>query len=85
MVEPRHVHLVQRYVQIRSRTEQFQKRTHRRFRDHREMCRVVFMVYLFTVIAQIPATIHTVEPLASDLVHAQVTKDAHVCDVSWVC
>jgi len=81
MVESRHVHLVQRYVQTRSRAEWLQERTHRRFRDHGEVTRVVF-VHFLTVVAQIPGTIHTVEPLASDLVHAQVTKDVHVYDVS---
>ena len=80
MVEFIHLHLWG-YVQIHPRVEWFQASTYRRFRNHREMCRVV-SIHLFTVIAQILGTIHAVEPLPSNWIHTQIAKDVHVYNVS---
>ena len=79
-VELGHVHL-QGWVQIRSHVERSQERTYLRFRNHREMRCVVF-IYLFTVTAQIPGTIHTVEPLPSNEIYTQITEYVRVYDVS---
>ena len=67
------IHL-QEYVQVSRRTERVQGGTYPRLRNHEEMGPVVF-IHLFTVTAQIPKTVHAVEPLSLDSLLTKITTD----------
>ena len=41
----------------------------------------VMLIHLFTVTAQVPGTIHAVEPLSSDLIHTKIAKDVRVYEI----